>query len=189
MVRTLIAGIAGGVVMFFWSFVSHTILPIGEMGVTTKWNEAATIAAMKNDIREPGLYFFPGGDKEDMSDPARYAAWEEKYKAGPRGILVYHPTGEEPMGPKMLGTELLSNILAGIAAAFVIGWLICSFSGRILASGLIGFIGWLSIDVSLWNWYGFPGMYAVGQGIDQVVGWLLSGVAIAFVLKLNSAME
>ena len=183
MVRILIAGIAAGVVMFIWSFISHMMLPVGEMGVTMKWNESASIAAMKNDIREPGLYMFPGGDKEDMNDPVKMAAWTEKYKAGPRGILVYHPTGDEPMGPKMLGTELLTNILAGIAAAFVIAWMIPGFATRVIAAGLIGLSGWLSIDLSLWNWYGFPGMYAVGQGIDQVVGWLLSGVAMALILK------
>lgn len=188
MVRILIAGIAAGLVMFIWSFISHTILPIGQMGVTTKWNETATTAAMKNDIREPGLYFFPGGDAEDMNDPAKMAAWMEKYKAGPSGILVYHPTGDEPMGPRMLVTELLSNILAAIAAAIVIGWLVPGFATRVIAAALVGLAAWLSIDVSLWNWYGFPGMYTLGQGIDQVVGWLLSGVAMAFILKPN-AME
>lgn len=183
MVRTLIAGIVGGIVMFAWGFVSHMLLPVGEMGITTKWNEAATVAAMKNDLKEPGFYFFPGASKEEMADPAKMAEWTERYKAGPRGILIYHPTGEEPMGAKTMLAELGSNILAGIAAAFVVGWLICSFGGRVLAAGLIGFAGWMSIDVSLWNWYGFPTMYTIGQGIDQVVGWLLSGIAFALLLR------
>lgn len=183
MVRILIAGIVGGIVMFMWSFVSHMILPVGEMGITMKWNETATLAAMKNDIKEPGFYFFPGGDKEDMSDPAKAEAWTAKYKAGPRGILIYHPTGDDPMGAGMMLKELSTNILAALAAAFVIASLVGGFANRVLAAGLIGLAGWLSIDLSLWNWYGFPGMYAIGQGIDQVVGWLLSGVAIALIVK------
>jgi hypothetical protein len=30
--RTLIAGVFAGVVIFFWGFIAHVVLPIGEMG-------------------------------------------------------------------------------------------------------------------------------------------------------------
>lgn len=183
MVRIIVAGLVGGLVMFLWSFVSHVVLPLGEVGVTTNWNEAATVAAMKNDIKEPGFYFFPGMDKAHAADEAKMAEWTAKYKAGPRGILIFHPTGEEPMGAKTMLTELGSNMLAAIAAALVISWLICNLFGRIAAAGLIGLAGWMSIDVSLWNWYGFPTSYTLAQGVDQVVGWLLSGIAIALILR------
>lgn len=183
MVRIIIAGVVGGIAMFVWSFISHVILPIGEVGVTTVWNETAVVAAMKNDIKDPGFYFFPGMDKADQADPAKMAAWTEKYKAGPRGILIYHPTGEEPMGARTMLTELLSNILAAIAGAIAISWLICNFYGRVATAGLIGFAGWMSIDVSLWNWYGFPASYMLAQGVDQVVGWLIAGAVMALILK------
>jgi hypothetical protein len=53
----------------------------------------------------------------------------------------------------------------------------------VITAGLIGLAGWLSILVSLWNWYGFPANYTIAQGVEQVIGWLLAGVVIAFILK------
>ncbi len=31
--RIILAGNAGGIAMFIWSFCSHTVLPLGEVGV------------------------------------------------------------------------------------------------------------------------------------------------------------
>ena len=181
--RIILAGIAGGIAMFLWSFVSHTVLPLGEVGVKMLPNEPAVMSAMKANISEPGFYFYPGMDMAHDVSSEEQAAWAERYKAGPRGILIYPPTGAEPMGPGMLLTELASNILACIAAALAISWLVCNFWGRVAAAGLIGLAAWLSIDVSLWNWYGFPTSYMLAQGVDQVVGWLAAGLAIALIVK------
>jgi len=179
--KIVLAGIAGGVVMFMWGAFSHMVLPIGEIGFKSLPNEAAVVGTVKS-INESAIYMYPGMDMQNATD-AEQAAWAEKYKAGPRGLLIHHPTGAEPMGPAMLGTELLSNILACMAAAVVISWLICFFWGRVAAAGWIGLASWLSIDVSYWNWYGFPTNYMIAQGVDQVVGWLLAGMAIALVIK------
>ncbi len=177
MARLIIAGIIGGLAMFLWSFVSHTVLPLGEVGIKMMPNESAVLSTMKQNINEPGFYFYPGMDKSkgDVSE-AEQNAWAEKYKAGPRGILIYHPTGEDPMSVGQLLRELVSNIIAALFAAVVISWLAVSFGRRIVAALLIGLVGWLSIDVSLWNWYGFPTGYMLAQGIDQAVGWLLAGL-------------
>lgn len=35
----ILAGIAGGIAMFIWSFRSHTVLPLGEVGVRMLPNE------------------------------------------------------------------------------------------------------------------------------------------------------
>jgi hypothetical protein len=61
------------------------------------------------------------------------------------------------------------------------------FIGRIVASGMFGLVSWLSIEVSYWNWYGFPTDYTLAQAADQVVGWLVAGVAIAIFVKRRSA--
>lgn len=190
MARLIIAGIIGGLAMFLWSFVSHTVLPLGEVGIKMMPNESAVLSTMKQNINEPGFYFYPGMDKSkgDVSE-AEQNAWAEKYKAGPRGILIYHPTGEDPMSVGQLLRELVSNIIAALFAAVVISWLAVSFGRRIVAALLIGLVGWLSIDVSLWNWYGFPTSYMLAQGIDQAVGWLLAGIGIAFVIKSKEPLN
>jgi len=91
------------------------------------------------------------------------------------------------MPASMLITELTSNILAAILVALVVSWLICSFWGRVAAAGLFGVVSWLSVDASYWNWYGFPTNYFAAQAIDQVVGWLLAGFVIAWLIKGRGA--
>lgn len=184
--RVILAGIVGGFLLFFWGAFSHMVLPIGEIGVKSMPNEAPVMAAMKSNIPEPGLYFYPGLEGGHSANEAEQAAWTEKYKAGPNGILIYHPTGGDPMPPSMLLTELLSNILACIAAAFVISMTAWTFLGRILAAGIFGLVAWLSVDASYWNWYGFPTDYFFAQAGDQVIGWLLAGVGIASIVKGRS---
>lgn len=181
--RVIIAGIVGGLILFFWGAFSHMVLPLGEVGIKSMPNEAPVMAAMKSNIPEPGLYFYPGIEGGHSSNEAEQAAWTEKYKAGPNGILVYHPTGGDPMPPSMLITELVSNILASLVAAFVLSMTTWSFFGRVLGSALFGLVAWLSVDASYWNWYGFPTNYFLAQGVDQFVGWLFAGVGLAIFVK------
>src|SRR5215467_8179693 len=98
--RILIAGILGGIVMFFWSFVAHQYLGVGEAGVKQLPNEASVVAAMKVNISEPGLYFIPGMDMSRKLTDEEMAAWTSKYEVGPTAILIYNPTGETPASPR-----------------------------------------------------------------------------------------
>ncbi len=183
-IRIVLAGIVGGVVMFVWGAVwavGHTSLPIGEMGAKNLPGEETLMTAMKDQIKERGLYMFPGFDPKDRSQAAE-DAYDKKVEAGPSGILVITPGPGEASVGKMLGKEFASNFAAALVAAMLLarycGGVVC----RTVAAMGIGLAGWLSINVSYWNWYGFPGDFTMGQGIEQVVGWLLSGLAIAVIL-------
>lgn len=181
-VRIIGAGILGGVVMFFWGWVSHMALPVGEMGMDSLPNEGIVLPQLSDSIHERGFYMFPGLDMKHASE-AEVEAWTKRYEKGPRGILIFDPTTDfKAMSPKMMGTELASNIAAALLAAIVLARVTGSRGTRIYLAMLIGIAGWLSIDVSYWNWYRFPDMYAVAQLIDQGAGWLLSGIGIALVL-------
>lgn len=43
----------------------------------------------------------------------------------------------------------------------------------------LGLFAWISISLSYWNWYAFPADFVVAEGIDQVAGWFLAGLAVA----------
>ena len=78
-----------------------------------------------------------------------------------------------------LVTEFLSNAAAAAVAAILLAMMVASYGKRVLAVTLLGVFGWLSLSVSYWNWYGFPTAFIAAEGIDQAVGWLLAGLAIA----------
>jgi len=39
---------------------------------------------------------------------------------------------------------------------------------------------WLSVLVPYWNWYRFPGAFAWAGLLEQLIGWLLAGAAMAW---------
>src|SRR6185295_8614615 len=101
MKKVLLAGILGGLISFVWSAAVH-MLPTGHMGLSTlNDKEDAVLAALKSSNAQDGLYFFPGADMSKSMTAEQQAAWEAKYKAGPAGLLLYHPNGGEAMSPKL----------------------------------------------------------------------------------------
>jgi hypothetical protein len=114
-------------------------------------------------------------------------AWAARYTAGPTGLMNYSPGGEGPMTGRQLSSELLSDVLAGCVAAFAVSLTVAPFGRRVLLVALLGLFAWLSISVSYWIWYRFPAAFIVAEGFDQVVGWLLAGVALAAMFKRSQA--
>lgn len=178
--RILLAGIIGGIIVFVWGFVSHAVLPLGKMGVKALSNEDAVVSALKAGAKEPGVYMFPGGD---METAANRAALDDKYKAGPRGIIVVDPapSNQGVMSPMQLGVEFASNVLAALVAAMIVSVIAAATITRIFVVGMMGLFSWLSHSVSYWNWYKFPTDYIVADLMIELVGWLAAGIFIAMI--------
>jgi hypothetical protein len=184
--RILLAGVAGGIVLFIWGAVAHMALGIGESSMKAMQNEEAVLAAMKENMKESGLYLFPGGAPSNDRTEAQQQELMRKWEQGPSGFLVFHPNGMPAMSAKTLLTELASNILAALVAAFLLSQALgrlTSFGSRALFVTLIGLVPFLSISVSFWNWYGFPGGFTFGEFIEQVAGFGLAGIAMAAIVK------
>ena len=180
--RVLLAGLLGGAAMFLASVITHLVLPLGEVGIQSLPNDEAVISVLRDNIRECGLYFFPG--MATHPTPEQQKQWEARYRAGPTGILIFHPRGSEPMNPLQLLTELASNLLL----AFVVAWLLsratlAGFGVRLLFVALIGLVVGLAIPVSYWNWFGFPGAYTLAEMANEVIGFSAAGLVIAGLVK------
>lgn len=181
--RVIIAAILGGIVMFMWGAVSHMFLGIEASTVKVTPNEAAVVSALKANITEPGFYIMPGLDMRRTPTEEQQAAWMQKYAEGPTAILVYNPTGAAAFTPMQFGVELGSNIFAALLAAIILGLAGVGFVRGFIIAVLIGVIGWASINISYWDWYRFPTNFVIWELIDQVAGWLLSGLVLAFIMR------
>ncbi|MEO8041693.1 MAG: hypothetical protein ABI646_03685 [Acidobacteriota bacterium] len=183
MIRIIIAALVGGLVMFCWGAFSHMVLPFAEAGVTSVPNEAAVTSALQSNIKDPGFYFLPGMVGGHNATEEVKAAWAAKYATGPTAILIYHPDGETAMSPKQLGTEFLSNTLGALFVALIMSFSGAGFIRRVEIATLVGAAGWASISLSQWNWYRFPTPVILAEGFDQIVGWLITGIAMSFFIK------
>ena len=187
--RIIIGGILAGLAMFMWGAVSHMALGLQESGIKQFANEAPVLAALKSEIKEPGFYFFPGMDTSpNMTKEQKAAAqkkWEEKYLAGPRGILVYHPDGEQAMSPRQLGLQLIATILAGLVAAFVLAQAsgLRSYGRRLGTVALMGLLPFFMVNFPYWNWYGFPGRFTLMELVDKLIELFVAGLVLAAIVK------
>lgn len=179
--RIGIAALLGAIVMFFWQFASHTFLPFGEMGFRAPQNEDVVLQAVSSGFGQPGIYAVPYIDPAKMNDEAVANAWIEKEKANPFAFVVVAPPNPDAGGMgKELGTQFVTNLLAALLVAWLLAATAWGFGARVLGATAVGVFGWLANIVPQWNWYRFPTDFALGNLLDQGIGWLLAGVAMAW---------
>ena len=189
--KIILGGILAGLLMFAWSSLAHTVLPIGAMGISTTPNEDAVLNALKSNLSSPGFYMIPGhqlfeAEKTGGDSQKAMTEWQTKYGGGAWAVLIYHPAGATVMEVRQLVCEFVADLVAGLIMAFAL-WMalarVLTFFGRVLFIALIGVLPWLIVDVSNMNWYGFPTSYGIGQLLDQGVGAILAGIALALLYR------
>jgi hypothetical protein len=189
MKKILGAGLVGGLVVFLWGFVSHMLLPVGEMGFSQMPVNSPLLDAMKQQLPAEGLYAFPGQEVGRKQTEAEDAVWAGRYKQGPTGLLLYHPTGADPISPKRLAIQLATDIFGAALLAYLLVAIAGSTGAQVpLAkflriSAVAGLFSWASIEIAYWNWYGFPCAFVLAELIDQLVGWTLAGLVMALLWR------
>ena len=186
--RALVAGILGGIVFFVWGALAHMVLPFGEMGMRYATSEEPVLAAMKENLPGPGVYMLPGLSAAQRKDEAAVAAYSAKAKANPFAFVIYQPVGKD--GMEMTGNlvgQASTDILSAIVLAWVLSLAVLAFRQRVLASAALGLFSWLTISAPYWNWYRFPLDFSIGSLVEQVVGWTLAGLVIAWWLGRRDA--
>jgi len=174
----LIAAILGTIIMFIWGGFSHMVLFIGA-GFTPLPNEDKVIETLKSSIPEQGLYLFPGKDFSKKYTPDEESAFMNKFQFGPVGMLMYRPVGGNPLSPKKLITQLISNFLSSLTAAFIASLMFAGYWKRVFAITMLGGLACISVGMIYWNWYEFPTNFFLAQCVDLLVCFFLAGLLIA----------
>lgn len=179
--RIVVAALLAAIVLFFWQFASHTLLPIGEMGFRAPQNEDAVLSVVASGLGPPGIYHLPHIDDARMNDEAALKAWAEKAGAHPYAfVVVAPPIADAGDMTRQLATQFVTNFLAALVAASLLASAALGFGARAMAATALGVFGWLANAVPQWNWYLFPRDFVVGGLLDQGIGWLLAGIAMAW---------
>jgi hypothetical protein len=180
--RIVVAGVLGGIAVFVWGVISHMVLPIGEMGVATLPEQEATLQYLGEHVPEHHMYVFPY-----FEDPAQLT---EAYTRYPHGILVLTPPGAPFSFPRLLVMEALSNVVGALLVAFLMAAAAAALGGwgkRVAFGATLGAFASLAIDLSYWNWYGFPGVTFAGAFVDSVIAWTIAALVIGWWLGRGGA--
>lgn len=183
LIRVVLAGLVGGVIVFCAGAFSHAFLELEGQRLRTLPKDAAIREFLTERKVTPGIYRFP--DKPDVSegtsDEERDAEWLRQFKKGPTGLLIIWPTDEEPMGPEQLIGEFISNVVA----ALIVAWIISqtapgnSYAARWIIVLLFGLFTWLATSFSNGLWWRFPWDFIVDGLICSLIEWSAAGFVIA----------
>lgn len=181
--RIAIAAIIGGIVMFLWGAVAHTMLPLGEMGMHTAVEQDAALNAISRSAsRGGGVYMLPGMDPAIYADDAASKAFVQANRDKPYALVIYQPDGNpalENMAPN-LGKQWASDTLAAAVLAWILALGAWGLARRVMVATAAGIFSWLTISVPYWNWYLFPLDFTLANLVEQVVGWAIAGAAMAW---------
>ncbi len=189
MKKIVLAGLAGGFAVFLWGFLSHMLLPVGTMGFTQMPVNSPLLEAMKQNLTDEGLYAFPGLEVGRKQTEAEDAVWAGKYKMGPNGLLLYHPVGVDPISPRRLAIQLATDVFGALLLAYLLVAIAGSTGAQVPLAKMLriaiaaGVFSWASIEIAYWNWYGFPYPFVLAELIDQVVGWALAALVMAWLWR------
>jgi hypothetical protein len=187
--RTLIAAIVGGLVVFVWGYVSHTVLHLSENSMKPIPNAEKVVGAIKSDVSEPGIYTFPYCSPAQMKDDKAMAKFEQDYMNGPNGMLIRGRDGEKPM----TANTFIYQFGACVIGAFILAMFLgqgSSIAGAVTKTFVgagFGAFAWVSQDAPMWIWYRFPWDYEQAVLIDAVIGWAAAAFVMALVLKKKVA--
>lgn len=184
MKKTFLAAVVGGLILLIWGFLAWLVLPLHESTMQNLPDEDIIVDILSKSIQNEAVYIFPGLPIDDSQ--AAMDEHIEKYKRGPRGIIVYNPRGGDPL---MIGNFVVGAVLC-IIAAFVVTWFLVRSTAvsspylvRVAYCGMFGVLITFSSYLSAWNWMGYPLSYSTAMAADAIIGWLLAGLGIAAIIK------
>ena len=175
--RILLAGVLGGLALFLWGGLAHTVFGLGTVGIQNLPQQQPVMDALKASVSQSGFYFFPQPDAAMKLPPDKIG--------GPYGIMIYQAAGAGGAMTGQLIREFILNIVLALLAACLLALApgVRSYASRVGFVALLGLIVSLMINVEYWNWFGFPLSYTIANMAVVFVGFLIIGLIAAALVK------
>lgn len=175
-----IASLTGAVILFVYLALVHTILPVHESDFKYTPAQDSILKVLNNSGLEEGFYFvpyYPPGSSHEVQEKAM-----ENMTGKPAAIINYYAEigGFDPVTFVMSFIyNLLSVLILCIALAAASGKL-TSFGQRLWFVMLFALFVIFSQIMMQYTWVGIPMHYTRGLIIDQLGGFLLVGIWLAW---------
>ncbi len=173
MLRVLIAGVIGGILMYAWTSFVEFQLELGAVGLQGLPHAQSVVTPLKAATGDKlGLYFYPfGGGGAEMSEA----------NMKPNGLILYNPAGTPGVSPAMLGSEFAKELVQALIAAWVASLAVAAlFWRRVGIVAAIGFSAAIGTNLSNYIWYFYPLDYTLAQIFIQFSAASVAGLGIAF---------
>ncbi len=177
--RVLSAGLLGGIVLIIWTEISFFILSPQTFKKFPNKKIYEVVELIRENIDETGFYTKPeeqhiGTDYESIRE------WKQK------GHMVMVLVRKDPfnnLGIKLILTVLIYLFIPVIPAymlSIVSKEKIKLYHRRVIFIALIGIIIALFYNIPKWSLYQYPFDFALASCCENLVGWTLAGLVIAW---------
>jgi len=175
--RTIIAGLLGGLAMYVWATIAH-LSPLAQIGIHTMPNDRIVVAALQLNLgKTAGVYIYPTPAVGGAMAPAAGAP-----KTQVAGMLSYDPAAPTALSPRQLGTEFGLEIVESLLMAMIAALAAVGFGRRFGIAILVGLIAGMATNLSYWNWWGFGLDYTLAYGFIELMKFVVAGLVIALLL-------
>ncbi|MFM1833731.1 MAG: hypothetical protein RLZZ461_2047 [Planctomycetota bacterium] len=189
--RLIIAAIVGTVVVFVWGGLAWMALGIWDDSVENLRPADAVMAAISENVTEPGVYVFPPEPEvEDPDDDAAMTVateeWMTRMSEGPTGVLLVHPKGIKGSMEGMFATGIALEFAGSLLLAILLSTAAragCGFGGRLaIGIAIIGFAAISGVIVPA-NFMHHPAGWTRAMAGDLAIGWGLAVVVMSMIIK------
>jgi hypothetical protein len=191
-VRIFLGGVVGGVLVFFVGALCHAGLELQSRTMHPVSDEAGFTEHLKAQQLEPGFYVFPEMPRDTPKEKQAevYEQLNARYKAGPAGLMIIAPTGQDMMNGETLFKEFVSNLLAALIVSWVLSLMAVDvgFGRRYVAVVMMGVFAWFSLTASYGIWYRFPHDFVHDELYAVLLEWGVAGLAMAAIVRRRPAV-
>lgn len=176
--KLIIGALVGGLLVFFWQFLSWSMLNVHASNQQYTANQDAILTCLSSNLPEGGSYFLPnvppGTTQEDQQKIM------ESSIGKPWAQISYHKSMNMSMGMNMT-----RGFLADVVAVLLLCWLLgqvtnLTMQKSIMLSITVGLVGYLTTEYSNAIWFESNSLPDL---IDAVVAWSLCGSWLGYWLN------
>lgn len=183
--KTILAAILGGVVLFAWGAVSWMVLDWHEPTIKVFANEDQVSQVLTDNAPVSGIYVLPklqSARSETHPEVTEQLNQEaaERLRQGPFAFVALTPEG---MAAGMT-RELLYTLGLNIVMALLVVWLVKATEGlgylqRVVFITTIGIVIAGAGRLPNWIWWKFATDYMIVEVADVIIGWFAAAIVVA----------
>ncbi|MCC7477274.1 hypothetical protein IT575_02350 [bacterium] len=184
--KLLIGGILGAVIMFMWLGLAWSTWHLSQFRQIPDDRALMGEIALRN--MDSGIYYYP--PMPDRSNPEAVKAHEEAFSAGPViSFMAFQKKGGS------MPLTMIRGFLITLFSVSLVCWLLLraapalpGYFQRVGFCSAVGLVVALSGPLTFGNFFWLPQMHQFLELFDQLVGWTLVGLLLAWVCRAGNPM-
>lgn len=190
MKKLIIGSLVGAIILFVWSAMSWTMLPINLHTFMYTPAQDSILKVLADNNVPTGTYGIPMVDNRNVSGfDSKYQEDSEKLmkeKAGTPMATLFYQREDTQMGAATFMRGLLFDFLAVLAACIILipGFVAStSFLQRWWLVMVVGLLITASGPLIEYNWMGRPWDYAMHMVTNDLLNWGITGIWLAWYFR------